>query len=125
MSGGRWGYRNDYLCNDMFCESADYGFERRKHYKYRVIRARVTDPMEDKELSELVYDVFCLIHSADWYQSSDTCEETYRADVEYFKNKWLKTTAKQRAKREIDKAIEQAKDELYKTFGVEVADENL
>ena len=32
---------------------------------------------EDREITELVWDVFNLIHDFDWYQSGDTCKETY------------------------------------------------
>ena len=64
------------------------------------------------------YDVLCLIYSADWYRSGDTGEETYRKDVEFFKNKWLKAEYKNLVKEEIDKNIEETRNELYTEFGV-------
>ena len=62
--------------------------------------------------------MLCLLHSCDWYQSGDTGEATYRADIEYFKNKWLNPTASELAKSEIDKSILEVKEELYKVLGV-------
>ena len=74
------------------------------------------NPLEDKELSELVYDVFCLLHSYDWYISGDTGEEDYRNDVKYFKDKWLKRSSNYRVKDEIDKTLAEAKEELLNMF---------
>ena len=54
------------------------------------------DPLEDREISELVYDVFCLLHSYDWYKEADTSEDTYRKDVKYFKDKWLNKSQDER-----------------------------
>ena len=89
------------------------------NYTSSVKLARKLDPMEDKQLSELVFDVLCLVYSADWYKSGDTGEDTYLADVKYFKQKWLKQKPDNIVKSEIDKAIEEVKDELYKSFGLE------
>lgn len=76
--------------------------------------ARKADPLEDKELSELVFDVFCLLHSYDWYNSADTGEDTYRADVKVFKDKWLKRPGQQRIKDEIKKTLSEANNSLYR-----------
>jgi hypothetical protein len=74
--------------------------------------------MRDKQLSELVFDVLCLIYSADWCISGDTGEDTYREDVQFFKNKWLKQSPDDSIRIEIDKSVEEAKEELYAAFGV-------
>ena len=47
---------------------------------------------EDMEISELIWDVFGLIHDYDWYASGDTCEDTYLKAKELFKKKWLRQT---------------------------------
>lgn len=109
MSGGYWNYNNDQLCSEMFNLYPDYGakgFEQSKD-------ARERNPLEDPEISELVYDVFCLLHSADWYYECDTGRDCYMADVAYFKRKWLNATQDERVEREIEAAISKARKDLY------------
>lgn len=127
MSGGRWNYNQCNLGYDMFpgCDVC-YGLGDDKKSKYSnytesVKLARKLNPMEDRQLSELVFDVLCLIYSADWYESGDTCEDTYREDVKYFKEKWLKIKPDS-VKAEIGKSIQELKEELYVTFGIQEAD---
>ncbi len=88
MSGGRWQYLQDSLCSEMFPYWCDYGESGHKYSQ----AARSANPMCDREISELVWDVLCLIHSCDWMRSGDTDEDTYREDVKWFKKKWLKRT---------------------------------
>ena len=114
MSGGRFNYENDYLCSGIFNIYCDYGEDGFKCSK----EARKRNPLEDKMISELVFDVFCLLHSYDWYASGDTSEKTYQEDIKYFKDKWLKKPADKLIKDEIDKDIAELKEELYKTLGV-------
>lgn len=120
MSGGKWNYNQSSLGYEMFpgCDIC-YGLgDDGKQYERSRKLARRLDPMEDKQLSELVFDVLCLIYSADWYQSGDTSEDTYRKDVRYFKEKWLKPKQAKLVKNEIDAAIEGARDDLYVSFGL-------
>ena len=117
MSGGHWGYENDSACRELFGWNVDavYGLNSEEVQKNeRVVRK--LNPLEDKELSELVYDVFCLLHSYDWYISGDTGEEDYRNDVKCFKEKWLKRSSDYRVKDEIDKALAETKEELLNMF---------
>ena len=72
---------------------------------------------EDREITELVWDVFNLIHDFDWYMSGDTCKETYLQRKAEFKKKWLGKHP-ERVKEIIDLAIAEAKQELYETYGV-------
>ena len=90
MSGGRWNYMQSTLANEVFDWrlSVDYGEDGRAQSKY----ARKLDPMGDRDISELVWDVFCLLQSRDWNLSGDTCNETYYKDVKAFKEKWFKRT---------------------------------
>lgn len=119
MSGGRFNYQNDYLCYDIFNVSCNYGERGFKCSK----EARKINPLEDKMISEIVFDVFCLLHSYDWYASSDTSEKTYREDIKYFKDKWFKKSPDMLVKEEIDKSITELKEELYKTLDVEKVEE--
>lgn len=115
MSGGVWNYTNDTLAGDIFGWGldVDYGLNREEH-KISAMQARKADPLEDKELSELVFDVFYLLHSYDWYTSADTGEATYRADVKAFKDKWLKRSEAQRIKDEIEKTLAETRIDLYR-----------
>ena len=100
MSGGRF----DYV--DSRCKSEIFGWS-----------DKPTNVFEDKEISALIWDVFDLIHDYDWYASGDTCEETYLKAKAKFKKKWLKHDEK-RIKMVIDNAIDEVREELYKTYGV-------
>ena len=122
MSGGRWNYGQRNLGYEMFpgCEVC-YGLgddSRNKYGDYTgsVKRARQLNPMEDRQLSELVFDVLCLIYSADWYQSGDISEETYQEDVAYFKQKWVFQSTEKMTKAEIDKSVEALREELYQSL---------
>lgn len=111
MSGGAFDYINDRACQGIFQwmtpDYGEYGFSKAK-------AAREMNPLEDKQLSELCWDMFCLLHSFDWYVSGDTGEDTYAEDVKRFKNKWLYKDADAIKKEEIDKSIEELRERLYK-----------
>lgn len=90
MSGGRWNYMQSTLANEVFdwLLSVDYGEGGRAQSKY----ARKLNPMGDHDISEIVWDVFCLLQSRDCCLSGDICEETYLKDVKAFKEKWFNRT---------------------------------
>lgn len=120
MSGGYFEYNNDVLCGEIFgygirANYGEQGFEQSK-------LARKINPLEDLVMSELVFDVFCILHSFDWYKSGDTCEETYRADVKRFKDKWLNRLSKLRIRETIDDEITSLRDELYQAFNIDGGD---
>ena len=71
---------------------------------------------EDREISELVWDVLNLIHDYDWYTSGDTCKETYLKAKTEFKKKWFSNRGV-RVRHIVDEALKQCKEELYETFG--------
>jgi len=118
MSGGHWNYKNDDVCYELFNwdVSPTYGIGSKEQKRYAKTAGEI-DPMEDIELSDLVYDVFCLIHSADWYKSGDTSEATYRNDVEAFKQKWFKNKRSDRLKEYVDAAVEELRDKLMVMIG--------
>lgn len=115
MSGGKFDYINDRACQGIFQwmtpDYGEYGFSKAKN-------AREMNPLKDKQLSELCWDMFCLLHSLDWYESGDTCEETYAEDVKRFKDKWLNKDADVIKREEIDKSVEELRDQLYKELMV-------
>ena len=120
MSGGRWNYNQCGLGYDMFPGSdITYGLGK-YNYDRSVKQARRSNPMRDKQISELVFDVLCLVYSADWYLSGDTGEDTYREDVQYFKEKWFDVNSYVLAEREINKSIEEAREDLLISFGLKV-----
>ena len=101
MSGGKFNYEDSALRNEIF------GYDDTWH-----------DVFEDREISELVWDVLQVIHDFDWYASGDTDEGRYLEAKRYFKEKWLKGNPKERTKRVIDETIEEARQQLYKTYGI-------
>lgn len=99
MSGGMFNYRDSELKYEIF------GW-----------RDKPVNVFEDREISELVWDVLDLIHAFDWYESGDTSEETYLKHKAEFKKKWF-SNREMRVREIIDTAISETKEELYKTFG--------
>ena len=99
MSGGRFEYKDLSLKDEIF-NYAD----------------KPTNAFEDREISELVWDVLDLIHNYDWYASGDTCKETWLKEKQAFKKKWLGNNRGLRVRRIIDEAIKETRQELYETF---------
>ena len=58
--------------------------------------ARNLNPMHDRELSEFMADVMCILHALEWYDSCDIGEETYKECVNKFKAKWMHRTENDR-----------------------------
>ncbi len=102
MSGGLFDYQDCSLKNTIF----DYS-------------DTPTNVFEDREISELVWDVLNLIHMFDYYKSGDTVEENYLKQKAAFKKKWLNGNHSQRVKRIVDNGLAELKKELYKTYGLE------
>lgn len=120
MSGGCFNYRNDELCHDIFgwSVSPDYG----KRGYDQANFARRLDPLDDIVLSELVFDVFCILHSYDWWQSGDTDEETYRKDVTRFKQKWLQPLSDEYIRLIVDDELNAVRDKLHRAFNTNGGD---
>ena len=100
MSGGYFNYRDATLRDEI------YGWSETWHNVF-----------EDREISELVWDILDLIHDYDWYVSGDTRRETYLKAKADFKNKWFNNRDVV-VKRVVDTAIEEVKAELYETYGI-------
>lgn len=98
MSGGHFEYKDSALKSEMF------GWTDTPH-----------NVLEDRELSELTWDLLDVIHAYDWYKSGDTCKETYLKEKDKFKKKWLSNRGIN-VRRIIDEAVNEMKAELYETF---------
>ena len=109
MSGGYFNYSNDTAARDIFGygPAITYGLKDLQEEAKQVAK---DNPLEDHEISELVYDVFCLLHSYDWYMECDTSHETYQKDVEFFKNKWLRVDPSKRMDRLVEQASKRIKE---------------
>ena len=106
MSGGRFNHIDSQLKSEIF-GWAD----------------KPRNVFEDKEISQLIWDVFELIHAYDWYDSGDTSEKNYLEEKKKFKDKWLKED-RDRCKLIVDEALTEVKAELYKTFGLDDTEGN-
>lgn len=104
MSGGKF----DYI--DGRCQGEIFGWLQTGD--------RIPNVFEDREISEMIYDVFNLIHDYDWYASGDTCKETYLAKKKAFKDKWLQKD-EIRVRRIVDEAVDNLRKEMYETYGIE------
>ena len=115
MSGGELAREIDNLGYKIFGWDVDIDYELDGElHKVSAQKARKKDPLEDKEISELVFDTLCLVHSYDWYMNGDTSEEQYHSDINVFKDKWLKRTGEGRIKDEIEKSLAEARAQLYR-----------
>lgn len=103
MSGGRFEYA------DMTAKNIIFDYD------------KCTNVFEDREISELVWDVFDLIHDFDWYKSGDTDKSDYLKAKKAFKKKWFENRGV-RARRIIDKAVAELKQELYETYDLDIKD---
>lgn len=122
MSGGYWEYKNDNACGEIFTWDVTPCYNMgSKNYKIYSQVARSMNPLEDFEISDLVFDVFCLLHSFDWYASGDNMPETYQKDVEFFKQKWFKSTRSERLKEYVDSAVSGLRQNLLEMIGKQEA----
>lgn len=117
MSGGCWNYSNDCLAHEILGYSfdVDCGLSGAKHNA--CLKAAVREnPMEDPEISALLYDMFCLLHSYDLAESGDTGKTDYQKDVAEFKKRWLSKPREAQIREMIDICVDNLKDELYRAF---------
>lgn len=86
---------------------------------YNYVHCRVEEEcvnrMYDSQLNEMMKDLVKVLHDLEWWQSSDTGEDTYRRAVTEFKKKWFKQT-KIDVQKQIESEFERTKDELMKEF---------
>ena len=100
MSGGRFNYADSNFKSELF------GWADKPH-----------NVLEDRELSELLWDLLEVVHEYDWYASGDTGKETYLKAKAEFKKKWLSNRGV-RVRHVVDEAIDDVRKELYETYGI-------
>ena len=149
MSGGHFEYLDQKLAREMFGWDIDICYGEKGFSK--VNKAGAINPLQDREISKLTWDLLCVIYSFvphlyllicnnrnykltwdllcviysfDYYISGDTDEEQYFEDLKYFKDKWLKPGRKETAKRLIDEECNELRKELYKELGISEKEEN-
>lgn len=101
MSGGCFDYLDNRLKSEIFgycCQEPENIFE-------------------DREISQLIWEVLDLIHEFDWYKSGDTCKDTYLEEKAAFKKRWFSNRGV-RVKRIVDESVADLKRELYETFNI-------
>lgn len=103
MSGGRFQYADSNARLEIF-----------GYYDDESLR-KVPNVFGDREISELVWDVFNLIHDFDWYDSGDTSEGNWNKSVKQFKDKWFTEAGR---KERIDRYINDNAEELRDVFGL-------
>lgn len=88
---------------------------------YSYVYARLSEECEgrmyDDEMDDLIKDLCEVLHDLEWWQSSDTSEETYRNTLTAFKKKWFKGDRTERLKRYIDEQVGMVKERLYTLIG--------
>lgn len=109
MSGGTFNYLDSSLKSELFGWTDDL--------------TRIPNVLEDREISELTYDLLTLLHEYDWYKSGDTEKDRYLDSKAEFKKKWLSNRGV-RVRHIIDGAIQELKEELYETYGLKILRKN-
>lgn len=84
-------------------------------YVYCRVAEECVNRMFDSQLNEMMKDLVKVLHDLEWWQSSDTGEDTYRMAVTEFKKKWFKQT-KIDVQKQIESEFKRTKDELMKEF---------
>ena len=88
MSGGNLNFLASTMCDSLFGYKTDRDYEMICNNANARI-ARSLNPMHDREISELMADVICLLYGLEWFDSCDIGEETYKECVNKFKAKWM------------------------------------
>lgn len=84
-------------------------------YVYCKVENECVGRMFDRQLDEMMKDLVKVLHDLEWWQSSDTGEDTYRRAVTEFKKKWFKQR-KIDVQKQIESEFEQTKNQLLKEF---------
>lgn len=101
MSGGSHNYIANEINEALFENRIDNHYQNVCDEKIAII-ARNFNPMHDRELSELMADVMCLLYGLEWFDSIDIGEEKYKECVNKFKAKWMHRTEKDRLNSYLD-----------------------
>ena len=120
MSGGHFDYFHDKITQQIFDWNVDayYNLGSEEQCRGAVI-ARRMDLLNDVELSEMLYDLTCVLKAHDWWRSGDCGAECYNEAKQYFKEKWFGKTQRQRIEAQVDKAVRQFRRDVNDIFGNE------
>lgn len=120
MSGGCWDYRDRALVAEIFGYNIDAGCGLNGETHDECVRLVVkANPLRDQEISALVFDLFCLLHSFDYAESGDRDLEDYRNDINTFKKRWFSTPRNEQIKIMIDLCTDNLRQDLYEAFLIE------
>lgn len=127
MSGGHFDYIEDKAVNAMFGYDVYipryFDGEYAKEYKKNLAAAIRMDPMEDADVSALLFDMLYLIHSCDFYKSGDTGPDDYRKDLDRFRAKWFGTSRDERLLEYVDIIVGEARDRCRRMIEGKLPDE--
>lgn len=112
MSRGHFDYKDSSLQAEIF------GWETET-----TEQAMKLNPLRDKEISGLVFDLLNLLHEFDWAICGDTNITKYHEEAKIFKDKWLNSEAKDRIRYVIDNSLKDLKEELYMSFELPMKEE--
>ena len=117
MSGGYFDYNESGFCHNIFGYDVSiprYHDEQwAKEYETERKTAVRLNPLKDRELSEMLFDLLYIVHQCDFYLSGDTGEDTYKEERDWFKAKWMKGDRAQRLKGYVDALIGDVRQECY------------
>lgn len=117
MSGGHFDYFHDKITQQIFDWNIDVNDDMGSKDQVRAANiARQMNPLNDVELSEMLYDLACVMKAHDWYISCDTGPESYDEAKQYFKEKWFGKTQKQRINAQVERAALQLKRDIKNMF---------
>lgn len=89
-------------------------------YIYSTLLNECDGAMYDAEMNDMIRDLAEVLHDLEWWQSSDSSEDKYRATLARFKAKWFKGNRKERLKGYIDDQIGIVRSQLYALIGEQV-----
>ena len=90
------------------------------NYTYCNVDEEYVGHMYDPELDALIKDLVPVLKAVEWWQSSDTCEKSYRDAVAKFKRKWLGNdkARQERLQQIICDKVDDLKTDLLKMIGI-------
>lgn len=115
MSRGCWDYIDERLCEDIFGYSS--GYMNSPPIKPIPTKVREENRLGDAFLSEIAYDVFCMLYACDSYKCGDIGEDTYRKQLKVFKDKWVNHRNSKNINRVLSEYVERFKRDIYDYFG--------
>lgn len=121
MSGGHFNYLHDRIVGEVFDWEIDVYDFADDSQRLSASRARTLNPLNDVELSEMLYDIACVLMAHDYWRSGDCDVDCYNKAKQRFKGKWFGKTQKERIESQVEKATEQLRKDIKEMFETEGA----